>query len=100
MKIQSPPGMRDFYPEDMRLQNWLFDAWRRAARTFGFSEYEGPIFVFLDLFTLAGQLRGSAVHIRTTSGVACAPMSHRCLQLIEPLGVGESVSVKVVYHPY
>jgi len=52
MKIQSPPGMRDFYPEDMRLQNWLFDAWRRAALAFGFSEYEGPIFEYLDLYTL------------------------------------------------
>jgi histidyl-tRNA synthetase len=52
MKIQSPPGMRDFYPEDMRLQNWLFDAWRRVSLAFGFSEYEGPIFEFLDLYTL------------------------------------------------
>lgn len=52
MKIQAPPGMRDFYPEDMRLQNWLFDAWRRVSRSFGFSEYEGPIFEFLDLYTL------------------------------------------------
>jgi len=52
MKIQSPPGMRDFYPEDMRVQNWLFDAWRRTSRAFGFSEYEGPIFEYLDLYTL------------------------------------------------
>ncbi|MFQ5805084.1 MAG: histidine--tRNA ligase [Phycisphaerae bacterium] len=52
MKIQSPPGMRDFYPEDMRLQNWLFEAWRRVSRAFGFSEYEGPTFEFLDLYTL------------------------------------------------
>jgi histidyl-tRNA synthetase len=52
MKIQSPPGMRDFYPDDMRLQNWLFDAWRRVSRAFGFSEYEGPIFEYLDLYTL------------------------------------------------
>lgn len=52
MKIQAPPGMRDFYPEDMRLQNWIFDHWRSVARDFGFSEYEGPIFEFLDLYTL------------------------------------------------
>ncbi len=44
--------MRDFYPEDMRLQNWLFDHWRAASRAFGFAEYEGPIFEFLDLYTL------------------------------------------------
>jgi histidyl-tRNA synthetase len=52
MRIQSPPGMRDLYPEDMRVQNWLFDAWRRVSRAFGFSEYEGPIFEYLDLYTL------------------------------------------------
>ncbi|HUU96799.1 MAG TPA: ATP phosphoribosyltransferase regulatory subunit, partial [Phycisphaerae bacterium] len=52
MKVQSPPGMRDFYPEDMRLQNWLFDTWRRVSRSFGFEEYEGPIFEYLDLYTL------------------------------------------------
>jgi histidyl-tRNA synthetase len=50
VKIQTPPGMRDYYPEDMRLQNWLFDAWRAASRSFGFQEYEGPIFEFLDLY--------------------------------------------------
>ncbi|MBU0638251.1 MAG: histidine--tRNA ligase [Planctomycetes bacterium] len=52
MKIRTPPGMRDFYPADMRLQNWLFDTWRRVSKSFGFEEYEGPIFEFLDLYTL------------------------------------------------
>ncbi|MCA9244625.1 MAG: histidine--tRNA ligase [Phycisphaerales bacterium] len=52
MKIKAPKGMRDFYPEDMRRQNWLFDAWRRASRAFGFEEYEGPIFEDLALYTL------------------------------------------------
>jgi histidyl-tRNA synthetase len=44
--------MRDFYPEDMRLENWLFDHWRSVSRSFGFSEYEGPIFEFLELYEL------------------------------------------------
>ena len=52
MKIQSPPGMRDFYPPEMRLQNWLFDLWRRVSRAFCFEEYEGPLFEYLDLYTL------------------------------------------------
>lgn len=50
MKVQTPPGMRDFYPEDMRLQNWLFAHWRAAAECAGFVEFEGPIFEFLDLY--------------------------------------------------
>ncbi|MFO0839513.1 MAG: histidine--tRNA ligase [Phycisphaerae bacterium] len=52
MKIQTPPGMRDFYPDEMRLQNWLFEQWRSVARGFGFCEYEGPIFESLDLYKL------------------------------------------------
>lgn len=44
--------MRDFYPEEMRLQNWLFDTWRDVSRAFGFAEYDGPIFEYLDLYTL------------------------------------------------
>lgn len=52
MKIQTPPGMRDFYPAEMRLQNWLFDHWRSVARSFGFVEYEAPIFEFTELYTL------------------------------------------------
>lgn len=52
MSIQCPPGMRDFYPEDMRLQNWLFEHWRAVSRSFGFVEYEGPIFEFLELYEL------------------------------------------------
>ena len=44
--------MRDFYPEDMRLQNWLFEHWRRVSQTHGFEEYEAPIFEFLDLYKL------------------------------------------------
>ena len=52
MKIQSPPGMRDFYPPEMRLQNWLFDLWRQVSQAFCFEEYEGPLFEYLDLYTL------------------------------------------------
>jgi histidyl-tRNA synthetase len=52
MKFQAPPGMRDFYPEDMRLQNWLLDHWRAASRAFGFEEYEGPIFESLELYAV------------------------------------------------
>lgn len=52
MKLQPPPGMRDFYPADMRLQNWLFEHWRAVSRQFGFEEIDAPIFEFLELYTL------------------------------------------------
>jgi histidyl-tRNA synthetase len=62
MKIQAVKGTRDFYPEDMRLRNWIVDAWRRVSLRNGFEEYDAPIFEYLDLFTIksgpeiAGQL--------------------------------------------
>jgi histidyl-tRNA synthetase len=64
VKIQAPPGMRDFYPEDMRLQNWLFDHWRSISRNFGFQEFEGPIFEYLDLYRVksGGALVGELFH--------------------------------------
>lgn len=44
-----PRGMRDFYPEDMRLRNRVFDAWRQAARQSGFSEYDACVVESLEL---------------------------------------------------
>lgn len=42
--ITGPPrGMRDFYPEDVRLRNWLFGLWREVSESFGFEEYDGPV---------------------------------------------------------
>ncbi len=42
--ISGPPrGMRDFYPEDVRLRNWLFGLWRKVSESFGFEEYDGPL---------------------------------------------------------
>ena len=52
MKLSSPKGTRDFYPEDMGLQNLLFSVWRETALLFGFEEYEGPTFEHIELFTL------------------------------------------------
>lgn len=53
-KMQTPPlpkGTRDFYPESMRIQNFIFDIWRKAALRFGYEEYEGPMFEHLELYT-------------------------------------------------
>lgn len=53
-KMQTPPlpkGTRDFYPESMRIQNFIFDTWRKAALRFGYEEYEGPTFEHLELYT-------------------------------------------------
>lgn len=43
LDLQPPRGTRDFYPEDMRVRNWLFGMWRRTASRFGFEEYDAPV---------------------------------------------------------
>ncbi|MFU8780511.1 MAG: histidine--tRNA ligase [Kiritimatiellia bacterium] len=48
-KFQSPRGMRDFYPQDMRLRNCIFDAWRSAAEQSGFEAYDACVVESLDL---------------------------------------------------
>lgn len=48
---QGVRGTRDFYPEDMRLRNWLFDNFDDAALSHGFEEYDAPILEHEDLYT-------------------------------------------------
>jgi histidyl-tRNA synthetase len=49
--LQPPRGTRDFYPEDMRFREWLFDHFRAVARSFGFEEIDAPIVEHAELFT-------------------------------------------------
>jgi len=48
---QGVRGTRDFYPEDMRIRNWLFDNFRSAARSHGFEEYDSPVLEHEELYT-------------------------------------------------
>ncbi|MHC4562616.1 MAG: histidine--tRNA ligase [Planctomycetota bacterium] len=50
--IHSVKGTRDFYPDEMRIRNWMVDTWRRVSLRNGFEEYDAPIFEYLDLFTI------------------------------------------------
>ena len=44
-------GTRDFYPEDMRVRNWLFERFHSAALSHGFEEYDAPVLETEDLYT-------------------------------------------------
>ncbi|MGI5869556.1 MAG: histidine--tRNA ligase [Kiritimatiellia bacterium] len=41
--------MRDFYPEDMKLRNRIFDAWRAASVASGFEPYDACVVESLEL---------------------------------------------------
>lgn len=52
MKLSTRPykGMRDFYPKDMRVRNFIFDGWRQVCLSFGYEEYDGPVLEPLELY--------------------------------------------------
>ena len=52
MKLPAVKGMRDFYPPDMTLRNWIIDGWKKVSIRNGFEEYDGPIFEYLKMFQI------------------------------------------------
>jgi len=49
--LQPPRGTRDFYPDDMRLRDWLFGHFRTVAQAFAFEEVDAPVVEHMELFT-------------------------------------------------
>ncbi len=43
-------GTRDFYPEDKRLQKWLFNRMRKTVEKFGYQEYDAPLLEPVELY--------------------------------------------------
>ncbi len=48
--LQPVKGTRDFFPEEMRLRNWLFEIWRRTSVQAGFEEYDTCVLEHEDLY--------------------------------------------------
>lgn len=44
-------GVRDFYPEDQRIQNYIFSAMRRAVESFGYEEMNASVLEPTELYT-------------------------------------------------
>ncbi len=49
--LQPPRGTRDFYPEDFRRREWLFDHFRSVSHRFAFEEVDAPMVEHAELFT-------------------------------------------------
>ncbi len=43
-------GTRDYYPEDKRIQNYIFKVWARTAESFGYEEYGAPLLEPLEVY--------------------------------------------------
>ena len=49
-KIKTVKGVREFYPEEMALRNYLYEKVRVASQSFGYQEYDGPFIETIDLY--------------------------------------------------
>jgi histidyl-tRNA synthetase len=54
LSTQPSKGARDFYPEDKRIQKYMFSKMREVAERFGYEEYDAPILEPTDLFLSKG----------------------------------------------
>jgi histidyl-tRNA synthetase len=52
MSLNTKPykGARDFYPEDKRLQKYIFSVWREVVERYGYEEYDAPIIEPIEIF--------------------------------------------------
>ncbi|MDB5179541.1 MAG: hisS [Candidatus Saccharibacteria bacterium] len=52
MTLSSQPykGTRDYFPEDKRTQNYIFNTWRNVVESFGYEEYGAPILEPIDIY--------------------------------------------------
>lgn len=50
LSTQSYKGARDYFPEDKRLQNYIFNTWRRTVEQFGYEEYGAPLLEPLEIY--------------------------------------------------
>lgn len=43
-------GTRDYYPEDKRIQNYIFNTWRKVVQLHGYEEYGAPLLEPLEVY--------------------------------------------------
>ena len=50
LSTQPYKGARDFYPEDKRIQKYMFGVLRRAVEKYGYEEYDAPVLESFELY--------------------------------------------------
>ncbi len=63
-------GTRDYYPEDKRVQNYIFATWRTVVERYGYQEYGAPLLEPLEVYAAkSGQeLAGEQTYTFTDRG--------------------------------
>jgi histidyl-tRNA synthetase len=50
LSSQPYKGTRDWYPDDKRVQNYIFKVWRETAESFGYEEYGAPMLEPIEVY--------------------------------------------------
>lgn len=50
LSSQPYKGTRDYYPAEKRIQNFIFNNWKRVAMRYGYEEYGAPMIEPLDVY--------------------------------------------------
>ena len=50
LSTQPYKGAKDFYPEDKRIQNYIFSVWSEVSRRYGYEEYGAPMLEPFELY--------------------------------------------------
>lgn len=50
LSSQSYKGARDWYPEDMRVRNYIFNTWKQVVERYGYEAYDAPLLEPLEVF--------------------------------------------------
>ena len=70
LSSQPYKGTRDYYPADKRIQNYIFDTWKRVVQRHGYEEYGAPMLEPLEVYMAkSGQeLAGEQTYAFTDRG--------------------------------
>lgn len=65
LSTDSYKGVRDFYPADMAVQQYIFDMWSRTAESFGFERYDASILESSEIYKAKGAENEEMVNEQT-----------------------------------
>ncbi len=65
LSTASYKGVRDFYPEDMAIQRYIFDTWSLTAESFGYERYDASVLEPSELYKSKGAENEEMVNEQT-----------------------------------
>lgn len=50
LSSESYKGARDWYPEDMRVRNYIFNTWKKVVKSYGYEQYDAPLIEPIEVY--------------------------------------------------